>query len=133
MDAARMLLVLTVAGGMMNPAGAVAQSNWSGAGSTPPSNYDRYGQPINSGAATIPDRAQNAFTGTGTALRDGVEAGIRAANQQLLPLTTSGSPSNAAPSWPTNSGATSVPPSWTTNPTTSSAPCLAPLPQTWRP
>jgi hypothetical protein len=121
MDAARLLLVLTVAGVMMNPAGAVAQSNWSGASSTLASNFDRYAQPINSGAATITDRAQNAFTGTGTALRDGVEAGIRAANQQLLPITTLGSTNNAAPSWPTNPSAASPAPSWATNATTPGA------------
>jgi hypothetical protein len=84
MDAAKVLLGLIVAGAVSVPSESAAQSGWSGAPAAPPaSTYDRYGQPITSGAATISQRAQGAFTESGTAVRDGVEAGIRAANDQL--------------------------------------------------
>jgi hypothetical protein len=53
------------------------------------STYDRYGQlPATAATGVSPppsviDRAQTAVTETGSALRDGVEAGIEAANQQF--------------------------------------------------
>jgi hypothetical protein len=56
---------------------------------TTPSAYDRYAPPTNTpppGVAPPPgvlDRAQAAVTETGTALSDGLEAGIQAANQQF--------------------------------------------------
>jgi hypothetical protein len=75
------------------------QSGWASDSSTPPpgstnapttaSAYDRYALPTNttpSGVAPPPgvmERAQTAINETGTAIRDGVEAGIQAANQQF--------------------------------------------------
>jgi hypothetical protein len=69
-----------------------AGQSWSSASSTAPvagSNYDRYGQPISGSGSTvspppsITSRAQQALNETGTTLREGVDAGIRAANEQL--------------------------------------------------
>jgi hypothetical protein len=69
-----------------------AGQSWSPDNSTAPaagSNYDRYGQPISTSGSTIgpppsiTSRAQQAFNETGTTLRDGVDAGIRTANEQL--------------------------------------------------
>jgi hypothetical protein len=79
-------------GAMNHTANFAGQSGWSSESSASPaagSNYDRYGQPTGASGSTvgpppsITSRAQQAFNETGTTLRDGVDAGIRAANEQL--------------------------------------------------
>ena len=130
MDAARMLLVLTVAGAIGIPGRAMAQtsnfagqSNWSGATSPAPpaaGNFDRYGEPITPIGSSVTERAQNAFSGTSSAIQDGVEAGIQAAQQGINkvsgqvtnPFSTSVA---AAPQSTTSRTGVSSP--WTNTPT----------------
>src|SRR5688572_22080630 len=105
MDAASILLALAAMGATVggdNPKAAApirhttnfaGQSGWGPGTETPPPaaapTYDRY--PAAPGTASsavspppgIADRTRMAVTETGTALRDGVEAGIQAANQRL--------------------------------------------------
>ena len=84
MDAASILLVLAAAG----------QAGWAPERSVSPppasaSTYDRYAQQPSTPAAgvspppSVVDRTRTAVTESGAALRDGVEAGIEAANQQI--------------------------------------------------
>jgi hypothetical protein len=81
MDPLSMLLIWATAG----------QAGWTPdrSESPPPASareYDRYAQPANSGVAPPPgvvDRTRAAIAESGGALRDGIEAGIDAANQQL--------------------------------------------------
>ena len=135
MDVAKVLLGLIVAGAILEPTELAAQSGWPGApAAQPATSYDRYGQPITSGAPSITARAQGAFSETGTALRDGVEAGIRAAAEQTIgtvsrqaaaanpfaATTTPGTSGSTARGgvtspWPTTPTATSAAPSWPTN------------------
>lgn len=86
MHAARMLAVFVAVGIVSELAAlsAFGQANWSGS-ATPQSAtaYDRYGQAINSSAATISQQTQNAANNVGNALRDGLDAGFRAAEQTV--------------------------------------------------
>ncbi len=130
MDVARVWLVLTVVVAVWNPLEVAAQSWSGGASSAPPAtSYDRYGQPIAPSPPSISQRAQNAFSDTGSALRDGMEAGIRAGEQSINGAVGTGTTSTSA------RGGTSVPwtalpttnattPNWTSNPAT---PGLTPL------
>lgn len=86
MHAARMLAVFVTVGivSELAASSAFGQANWSG--STTPqtaTTYDRYGQAINSSAATISQQTQNAANTAGNALRDGLDAGFRAAEQTV--------------------------------------------------
>ncbi|MCC7476739.1 MAG: hypothetical protein IT425_15220 [Pirellulales bacterium] len=83
MDRVKLFVVIGVVVVVGVPASVVGQTGWPSGGPQPVVSYDQYGNPIASGAATITERAQTAFNETGTAMRDGVEAGIRAANDQL--------------------------------------------------
>ena len=130
MDAARMLLVLTVAGAIGMSGRAMAQtsnfagqSNWSAQTSPAPpaaGNFDRYGEPITPIGSSVTERAQNAFSGTSSAIQDGVEAGIQAAQQGINkvsgqvtnPFSTSVA---AAPQSTTSRTGVSSP--WTNTPT----------------
>jgi hypothetical protein len=125
MDAARWWLVSLVAIVAWNPALAVAQNNWqSGTTASPPSPaaiYDRYGQPIVSGAQTVTDRARTAFTETGGSLRDGLQAGVRAAEQSFSNLSAPANSSNTGrgttgPVWPSTPGISSSAPSFSAAP-----------------
>ena len=136
MDVAKVLLGLIVAGAILEPTELAAQSGWPGAPATQPAtSYDRYGQPITSGAPSITARAQGAFSETGTAVRDGVEDGIRAAAGQTIGMvsgqaaasnpfaatttsagTTNGTARGGVTSpWPSTPAATSAAPGWPTN------------------
>ncbi|MEX0611069.1 MAG: hypothetical protein WD738_07990 [Pirellulales bacterium] len=88
MDVASILLVLAAAG----------QAGWAPERSAapPPASapiYDRYAQPPATGGVapppTVIDRTRTAVTESGATLRDGLEAGIEAASQQLQGLTGS--------------------------------------------
>lgn len=91
MDVARLLGVFVIAGTIVGSsldlaphAFAAGQSGWSSNSATQPTTtYDRYGQPINNTAPSISQRAQTAFNDSNTAIHDGVEAGIRSANNQI--------------------------------------------------
>lgn len=136
MYAARLLVVfLTVAIAWECTAGtARGQSNWSS--NTAPqatTTYDRYGQPITSGTATISQQTQNTFTNAGNALREGFDAGVRAAEQTITTVSGQAQPPNSyAPAtsqpaasnatrgsvtspWPTTNSATSSAPTWSSN------------------
>ena len=66
MDAAKLLLGLIVVGAAWGPAELAAQSGWSGTPTAQPAaSYDRYGQPIPSGAATISQRSAERVYGIG--------------------------------------------------------------------
>jgi hypothetical protein len=99
------------------------QAGWSSGTQQPTGGFDRYNNQA-SGAPSISQRAQTAISDTGSSLRDGMEAGIRAGEQTLggansqstysnggvaspWPSTTS----SAAPAWPatTNTGTGMVP------------------------
>lgn len=91
MDAARLLGVFVIAGTIVGSSVdlaprsfAAGQSGWSSNSPTQPATtYDRYGQPITNTAPSISQRAQAAYNDSNTAIRDGVEAGIRSANNQM--------------------------------------------------
>jgi hypothetical protein len=104
MDAAKPLLVLIVAG-VMGIATDVAAQSWTGNTAAPPATtYDRYGQPITSGAASIAQRSS-------AAVQDGIDAGIRAAQQSV----TTSINNNSSP-WTTPSNTTPAASTWTSNP-----------------
>lgn len=145
MDAAWILLVLVAAGATSQPANDsksaaskpvehvvhfAGQANWSNTPSTAPPavTYDRYGQPIAQATQDLSNRTQAAISQTGTAVKDGFEAGVRATTQQLS-TTNPFASSTAAPSstgtttgvsspWTGNSAAAAPAPVWTSNPAT---------------
>ncbi len=139
MHAARMLAVFATVGIVLELAAlsAYGQANWSGsAAPQATTTYDRYGQAINSSAATISQQTQNVANNAGNALRDGLDAGFRAAEQTVnsaasqMSSSFSGNASNQATSnnaarsnvaspWP-NSG--SAPPSIQATRTAAGAP-----------
>ncbi len=111
MDAVSVLLVLAAAG----------QAGWTPERTAAPppaasADYDRYTQPPASGSSSVApppsvaDRTRAAFNESGNALRDGFEAGVRAANDQLQEWTNRGAPSSGSPSQASNPfGAASSP------------------------
>lgn len=137
MHAARKLAVFVAVGIVWGcTAGlALGQSNWSGSTAPQSSNFDRYTQPINSAAATISQQTQNAATNAttsaGNTLRDGIDAGFRAAEQSMnsalgqlqSPTSTNGGQStagsatrgNVASPWPTTSNSAPAAQSWSSN------------------
>jgi len=107
MDAAKGLLVLIVAGALGFPSAAFGQSGWSG--NTPSSSsqtmYDRYGQPI-------VQRAQTAASETGSSLRDGFDAGVKAAEQSINNWANQPASATSAPAWSNTPSAPPAPPVW---------------------
>jgi hypothetical protein len=104
MDVARSLLAIIFAAAYA-PLALPATRDWSSAGtvtaptiSASPPAYDRYAYPPNAprpaaaAPATISERAQNAFTETANTLRDGIQAGVRAASEQLAPSGSNNAP-----------------------------------------
>ena len=133
MDAARILVVLTIAGISWQPAESLAQSanyptqgtanfagqtnSWSNSNSAgqPATSYDRYGQPAATPAPPITTRVQNGVVDTGNALRDGFDAGMRAAADRTA-SAFGGTSSNVNG----NVGASAVSSPWPTTPVGSS-------------
>jgi len=144
MDAAWILLVIAVAGATSQPANRggdatskpiehtvhfAGQGSWpSQPTSAPPAvSFDRYGQPITQATQDLTNRTQAAVSQTGTALKEGFDAGVRAANQQLSvsnPFATSAS-APAAPAsalgvsspWGNGTSAGATAPAWQSNAT----------------
>src|SRR5258708_159813 len=116
MDVRRIFVAIgLVAVGMSQTVLGAGQAGWSsGTTQQPTTGFDRYNNQA-SGAPSISQRAQTAVSDTGTSLRDGMEAGIRAGEQTLgvgnsQSTYSSGgvaspwpSTSSAAPSWPATS------------------------------
>jgi hypothetical protein len=122
MDVRRIFMAVVLVGGASASHEAVAagQAGWSG-GTTqqPATNFDRYGQPTT--VPSISQRTQGAVSDTGNALRDGMEAGIRAGELTLGTGNTQPQSSylnragGAASPWPTTPAASSAAPAWPSN------------------
>ena len=116
MDVRRIVMAVIVVGavGASHDAIAAGQAGWTG-GTTqqPATNFDRYGQPTT--VPSISQRTQGAVTDTGNALRDGMEAGIRAGEQTLGAGSTQPQSSylnggGAASPWPSSTNTSGVAP-----------------------